>query len=70
MFAIGHDELGPPLNDTIKCPHCGADHAIENSGPSKTISSDGTVGVGPAGMLQFYRCGENLYLAGIQGRSI
>lgn len=70
MFAIGHDELGPPLNDTIKCPHCGADHAIENSEPSRTLHSDGTESVGPAGLLQFYRCGDKSYLAGIRGHSV
>lgn len=70
MLVVGNNELGGPLLDTIKCPRCGAEHAIENSLPGKIIHSDGRQEVGPSGMLQFYRCGGDLYLAGIKGRSI
>lgn len=70
MIAIGNNELGNPLGKTIKCPHCNKRHQIENSGPSKTYHHDGTVTEGPSGHLQFYKCGDKTYLAGIEGRAI
>jgi hypothetical protein len=70
FIAIGNNELGPPLLDTIKCPICGTDHVIENSGPSTVLHADGTESVGESGTLQFYRCGEGVYLAGIEGRQV
>jgi hypothetical protein len=68
MLAIGNDELGGPLGPSVECPHCGQQHAVEDSGPS--TSSDGTSG--PAGLLQFYRCPkvDKTFLCGIERRSI
>ena len=68
--AIGADELGEYLGRTIRCRHCGETHVIEDSRPSTIYYPDGTKGVGPAGALQFYRCGDTLYLAGVEGRAL
>ncbi|MFM2134466.1 MAG: hypothetical protein RL156_1747 [Bacteroidota bacterium] len=70
FIAIGNDELGGALGDTITCPTCGGEHVIEQSGPSKYLQSDGTWGVGPAGLMQFYKCGEDTYVAGIGGKRL
>ena len=70
FIAVSNDELGKNLGETIKCPHCGSDHAVEQSGPSKTHKSTGEVIEGPSGLLQFYRCGEASYLCGINGKAI
>lgn len=67
--AIGADELGERLGRTIRCTRCGATHAVEDSGPSTIHHSDGTTSEGPAGTLQFYRCGDDLFLAGVEGRA-
>ena len=68
--AIGADELGEYLGKTIRCTRCGATHAIEDSGPSTIHRPDGTTSVGPAGTLQFYRCGNDTFLAGVKGRAL
>lgn len=70
MLAVRNSQLGEKLHDTIECPHCGVEHNIENSGPSTTIDIDGTVSQGPAGLLQFYKCGKETYLAGIEGKAL
>ena len=70
FIAVGNDELGKDLGETIKCPRCGADHAVEQSGPSRAYKSTGEVIDGPSGLLQFYRCGEASYLCGINGKAI
>lgn len=65
MMIIGNDELGPALEDTIKCPKCGQEHPIEYG--EETLR-DGTRR--PSKLLAFYRCDGNLYLAGINGRAL
>lgn len=71
FIAIGADEFGGNLSDTIQCPHCGQRHAIEQSGPSRSYDPDtNTWTEGPAGLLQFYQCGESTYLAGIRGKGL
>lgn len=68
--AIGADELGEYLGKTIRCTRCGGTHAIEDSAPSTIHHPDGTTSEGPAGTLQFYRCGDDLFLAGVEGRAL
>lgn len=68
-IAVGADELGERLGRTIRCTRCGGTHAVEYSGPSTIHHPDGTTSVGPAGTLQFYRCGDGLFLAGVGGRA-
>lgn len=55
FVAIGNDELGAPLGDTVTCPFCGEEHAV--------ISSD-------KGSLQFFRHDGALYLCGIGGKAV
>lgn len=66
MLAVGSDELGDYLGDTIKCPHCGEDHPIENGKEKNPKTGE----LEKSTVLQFYKCGDKAYLAGIKGRSI
>ena len=67
FLAVGNDELGPELvsgGDTLTCPHCGEQHEIKDN-----------YGVDRHGRptnfaLQSYRCGDKVYLAGIDHRSL
>lgn len=61
MLAIGNNELGEKLGKTILCPHCQEKHPIKHGTDSKGNVSK---------LLSFYDCGENSYLAGIEGKSI
>lgn len=70
MLAIGNNELGRVLGESVSCPHCGESHAVENSAPSITYKADGSKTAGPAGLLQFYRCGDKSYVCGLQGRAV
>ena len=56
MLAVGNDKLGKPLGDTITCPHCGKEHAVDFGKDDKILS--------------FYNCGDDAYLCGINGKSI
>ena len=64
LLAIGNDELGDPLGDTVTCPECGADHAVIHA---ESIDADGNV-IG-RGSLAYYRCGDASYIARIGGRA-
>lgn len=64
MLAIGNDELGDELGTHIECPHCGGRHEVKHG---TARDSDGNE---VPSMLQYYRCGETLYLAGIKGREV
>lgn len=64
FLAIGNDELGEPLGETMTCPHCGADHAVIHA---ESIDADGNV-IG-RGALAWYKCGDVSYFAGIGGRA-
>lgn len=66
MISISNDELDslPILEDQyIKCLHCSNKHIIEYG---NTIDSDG-VKI-PSKTLGFYKCGDKVYLATIDGR--
>lgn len=65
MLAIGAHELQAPLGETVECPHCGQLHRIEFG---EEILSDGTCK--PSKLLGAYKCGDNLYLAGINGLAL
>lgn len=65
MFAIGNDELGPPIGETVECPHCGGTHRVEYG---EKVLKDGTKE--PSRLLGFYRCGGHAYLCAIGGMSI
>lgn len=67
MLVIGNDELDKAdlLGDFILCNKCGERHIIKYG---DEVLSDGTLK--PSKLLAFYKCGETLYLAGINGKSI
>ena len=71
FVAVGPENLGKQLSSTVTCPHCGAEHPIESSGPSKRLSADGSWEAGPSGLLQFYACPQaGSFLVGIENRRI
>ena len=64
MLAVGTEELGKTLGDTIRCNHCGKEHRIEYG---QQIMADGTRV--PHKGLSFYRCEDTTYwLASSGGR--
>lgn len=65
MIAVGADELGEALGDTILCPHCKKTHPITN-GKSKDKDGNWVEST----FLQAYKCGKKTYLAGMNGRKI
>lgn len=69
-LAVGSDELGPPLGETILCPECDELHPVEY-GTSRTLQADGTWSKPVrSNLLGFYKCDGTLYLAGVNGREI
>lgn len=66
MFAIGNDELEkmPSVGDTITCPHCGEQHAVEYG---REWLDDGWR---ESKAIAFYKCGDTTYLCGIKGKLI
>lgn len=70
FVAIGNDELGEPVGESITCRTCGEQHAIEY-GKSRTLRDDGTwTEYTPSKVLGFYRCCGQLYLASLGGRAV
>ena len=60
------DELGAELGKTIKCPHCLEEHDIKNGTSKDPITGEQV----PSNILQFYKCGDTTYLAGIKGKRV
>ena len=61
--AVGNDELGDKLGKTINCPSCGGQHDIK-------CSSEDPANEGRIATLQYYKCGDTTYLAGINGKAM
>jgi hypothetical protein len=61
MLAVSQSELdkAPVVGSRIRCRKCGKSHKIVNSTAN-----------GQPGILQFYKCGRKLYLAGMFGKKI
>lgn len=64
FVSFGNDELSqqPDIGegDFVACPNCGEPHKVEVS----------TSDAGNCMTLEFYKCGEQLYLAGVDGKSV
>ena len=70
FIAIGNDELGEPVGDSVTCRTCGEQHAIE-FGTSRRMLDDGTWSEPePSNLLGFYKCGDGLFLASLNGRAV
>ena len=67
MFTVSNDELekAPNIDETIICPKCNKEHKIEYE---EKILPDGSKIASK--LLAFYRCGDTIYLAGVNGKSI
>lgn len=63
FLAVGNDELGDSLSLSIICPHCKQSHPIECSSSNPRNDNKSLT-------LQFYKCGDKTYLAGINNRRI
>ena len=63
FLAIGTDELGGAIGDTVDCPHCGGVHGVQHA---EALDANGNV-IG-RGSLSWYKCGDTAYIAGIGGR--
>jgi ribosomal protein S27AE len=59
MIAIDKDDRGARARpgDVIMCPKCGVEHVLIGADPPSKPSA-----------LLAYRCGEGLFLAGVDGR--
>ncbi|HSE44243.1 MAG TPA: hypothetical protein VLA89_02830 [Gemmatimonadales bacterium] len=66
MIGFTNRELdeSPPLHigEAILCPNCGGDHIVEGGINQATGEVEET--------LLFYKCGEQSYLAGINGKNV
>ena len=70
FVAIGNEELGEPVGESITCCACGETHAIEY-GKSRTLRDDGTwTEYAPSKLLGVYSCGGQTYLASLGGRAV
>jgi len=67
FMAVGNEELGDTVGDTIMCPICGEQHEVKSS-------TGKPIGKVPPNYqpttLQFYNCGKKSYLCGIDNRKI
>ena len=66
FIAIGNNELGKPLGDTVTCGQCGKQHPVEYG--AKKLMPDGTWQ--PSNLLATYKCGSESFLCGIDGKEI
>lgn len=65
FVAIGNDELGELIGETVKCPLCDGEHEVQYG---ENIAKDGTRT--PSKLLGFYRCNGISYLCAVDGRSV
>lgn len=78
-FKISNEDLAKcfPLNgNIITCPHCGQEHNLEEAKDGGGYRYDSSVGdfvklppVEHTGLF-FYKCGEKIFLAGVQNKLI
>jgi len=65
MLSFGNEELRrkpfAKTGQTVRCPHCQGEHVLQASKDTKT---------GKEGSLHFYKCGEKLFLGGVDGRLV
>ena len=65
MFSIGNNELeNAPImkkGDKLKCHICGKTHKVLLARTTSGEETDATM---------FFECGKNLYLCGVDGKSI
>ena len=68
--AFGNDELREAATlgegDGVACAHCGGRHRVE---AARVTQSTDPARVGETGLM-FYRCGDDTYLAGLDGKNV
>jgi hypothetical protein len=67
FITVSNEELAskPDIGDTIICKKCGGEHDISYG---EKVLDDGTKA--PSKSLAFYKCGDEVYLAGINGKEL
>jgi hypothetical protein len=68
FVAFGNGELTEPAPWTVHCQECGEFHVVHDS-VGITTHPDGSKHE-TKGTLQFYKCGDTTYLAGVMGKSV
>jgi len=66
FMAVGNDELGDKLGETITCPRCGEPHRIECGKKFNPKTKEYEL----SNLLQFYNCGNKSFMCGLNGRKI
>lgn len=67
-IAVSADDLGEAIGLDVQCPRCGETHPLEY-GTSRHLQKNGEwSSPEPSKNLAFYKCGENVYLAGVGGK--
>ncbi len=65
FVAYGNEELRkkPPLclGDKIICPHCEEEHVVSGGKGEDGKETD---------LVMFYKCGKQVYLAGVKGKNV
>lgn len=72
MLAVGNGELGGPVERRVKCAQCGDFHAVrETERGDKWDSETQTWLIGQGEVrLQFYSCGDQSFLLGINNQAL
>jgi len=65
FIMLDQSDLGDPIGETVKCPHCHQDHKVEYG---QRRLEDGTLV--PSKMCGFFKCGGKSYLCALDGRSV
>ena len=71
FFAIGNDELAhkKQIGTHVVCKHCSKNHEVEY-GTSKKLLPGGGWSKPVKSNMGFYKCGDNRYLASIDGKEL
>lgn len=64
-IAIGNNELGDEIGESVTCPRCSGEHPVLYG---ERVLPDGSRE--PSRTLGFYRCGDKSYLCAVEGRSV
>jgi len=61
---------GDPIGETVNCPHCGDAHEVQYGFTRTRLSNGMWSEPVPCDQLGFYKCGEKIYLASVDGKKI
>ena len=67
-ITIGNNELGEPAGETIECLFCKQQHPIEYADSRTPLDNGEWSEPEVYKQLGFYKCGDQSYLASVDGR--